>query len=398
LASFEQHVADSKNWLGDGYEAVHLWLDEYFKTLGPLHRRKRHHQEGVDQIRSLYGPLAAMAAAIHILRDCRHIPKASHYDIGFVDQLGLRKSWPTSAYVRFPEEDFAVLVKMNLEGPTGIVLWSFLNKDSALGLLSGGMVRLTPEEVSEYMKRWNVALSSRESLSPLRPHELRVTPLPSSTDSYLEEILKSPLFQSVKAQHPEVRLGFVPIQQLICPLVFVDNEYLEELRAELQGNETSDFVRFALPKNLAAALQVVSADPSLRTVTLVSPQKTLTVGPVQLQNVANGLEVKFTVAAAPSLISVSQVGNRLILRNGIHRAFLLAQLGAVEVPCIITTDVQLPLNFSSAYPSFHPNTFFQARPPLLADLLDASLSTELPLQTTRKLIRISAEESIIPVG
>jgi hypothetical protein len=396
LASFEQHVADSKNWLGQGYEPVHLWLDEYFKSLGPLHRKKRHHQEGVEQIRSLFGDLAATAAAIHIIRDCRHVPKASHYVIGFVDQLGLRKSWPTSSYVKFAEEDFAALIKMNLQGPVGLALWAFIERASVAALLSG-MTRLLPDEIVRYMERWTEASARRESLPPLQPREPHLNPLAGSSDSYIQELRQSPLFRTIEAQHPEVQFGLIPVQQLVCPLVLVDNEYLEELRAELQGNEPSDFVRFALPNNLSAVLQTVSSDPTLHSVTLVSRQKTLTVGPVQVQQVSGGLEIKFGIFSTLSMVSVSQVGNLLVLRNGIHRAFLMAQFGALEIPCIFIRESHLPLSLAAAYPSFHPSTLLQPRPPLLVDLLNPLLSVEVPLQKTRKVIRISAEESIIPV-
>jgi hypothetical protein len=396
VAAFEQHVADSKKWLGEGHEQVHLLLDEYFKTLGPLHRKVRHHHEGVEQIRFLYGDLAATAATIHILRDCRHVPKASHYSIGFVDSLGLRKSWPTSAYVKFSEEDFTALVQMNLKGPTGLALWSFINQENINGFLAG-ITTLSPEETARHVKRWSEAFASRLSLAPFEAQKTELTPLPEPSMSYIRQLFEKQIFQEIKGQLSGFQIGTVPVNQLICPLVYVDVEYLEELRAELPGTDPPDLVRFAFPEIVSSTIKIVSQDPTLRSATIVSPQKTLTIGPLQLQTGPAGVEAKFLISNTLSMIMVTRVGDRLYLKNGIHRAFLLAQLGITEIPCIFTQESQLSLTLSVAYPAFHPIVLTQPRPPLLVDLLDSSLSVELPIHRTRKFIKISAEESIIPV-
>ncbi len=344
----------------------------------------------------MYGDVAASAAAIHILRDCRHIPRANHYTIGFVDQFGLRKSWPTSAYVRYSEEDFTTLVELNLRGSSGLLLWSFIDNENIAGFL-GSMTRLTPDEVRTHQVRWTEAYSKRLSLPPLEPRNLEPAPLPESVKPYIDDLGSSPIFAVLRAQHPEFEIRLVPVDQLVCPLALIDNAYLEELRAELQGNDFQDYVRFALPKTLSAALKVASSDPTMHSVTFISQQKTVAVGPVQLQQTADGLEVKFTIASTLAMIFVSQVGERLILKTGVHRSFLLAQLGIKQIPCIFVRESQLQNPLSAAYPSFHPGILLQPRPPLLTDLFDPSLSTEIPLHNTRKVIRISAEESIIPI-
>ncbi len=184
----------------------------------------------------------------------------------------------------------------------------------------------------------------------------------------------------LRAQHPEFEIRLVPVDQLVCPLALIDNAYLEELRAELQGNDFQDYVRFALPKTLSAALKVASSDPTMHSVTFISQQKTVAVGPVQLQQTADGLEVKFTIASTLAMIFVSQVGERLILKTGVHRSFLLAQLGIKQIPCIFVRESQLQNPLSAAYPSFHPGILLQPRPPLLTDLFDLFIDRNTPTQ------------------
>jgi hypothetical protein len=49
----------------------------------------RHHREGIEEVRTLWGDLAAKAAEIHLLADMGgHIPKKTDYENGNVDNQG----------------------------------------------------------------------------------------------------------------------------------------------------------------------------------------------------------------------------------------------------------------------------------------------------------------------
>lgn len=64
-----EHCEDCLRALGDRFERVHQWLDEFQPEYGPRHRVFRHHAEGVEWIRVNWGDGAAEAARIHIRRD-----------------------------------------------------------------------------------------------------------------------------------------------------------------------------------------------------------------------------------------------------------------------------------------------------------------------------------------
>lgn len=110
-----------------------------------------------------------------------------------------------------------------------------------------------------------------------------------------------------------------------------------------------------------------------------------------------GTEVRFVITSSLNMILVSMVGSRLIIRNGIHRAFLLATHDLKEIPCILIREEGIPGLLTSAYPAFVPSTLTLARPPLLIDLANPKLCLEAPLQRTNKVIRVAAEETILPV-
>lgn len=102
MASFDDHCAIDRKHLGREFPEVHRWLDAYFKTDGFLHRRHRHHREGVEIVRKLWGVEGAKAAILHILVDAGHLPSKEDWSRGYVldsagkpdimDEFGLRNS------------------------------------------------------------------------------------------------------------------------------------------------------------------------------------------------------------------------------------------------------------------------------------------------------------------
>lgn len=71
--TFEGHCKRCREVLGESFEEVHQWLDEFHgKPLyGTRHRKLRHHWEGIEKVREIFGNLAVEAAKLHILDDLR---------------------------------------------------------------------------------------------------------------------------------------------------------------------------------------------------------------------------------------------------------------------------------------------------------------------------------------
>lgn len=395
MASLQRHVQDCREFLGDGCVEVNRWIDELFAILGPAHRKVRHHKEGIDEARILFGEKGGRAAAIHILRDCRQIPRRADYENGSVDILGLKKEWPASAYVAYSEEDFRAVVKNQLFGPSGLFLWSFVNPNALEPLLTSA-TKLSQTDIQGLHSRWTESIQERAKLSPLPSVQNVATDRPADASSYLESFFSSKAATSLSNNFGALTFASVPVEALITPLVFIDGEYLESLKPELQGSQTLDVVKFALPS--ITAMQIRAAmDTSLRNVTFLSSAKTLTVGPCVVTQTPEGTEIKFMVGANLSMILVSLFNGRFIVRNGIHRAFLLAKAGIKNIPCILINEPGIPTLLSSAYPSFVPQILMLPRPPLIIDYDNPHLCLEAPLQRTQKVIRIGAEESVLPV-
>jgi len=387
-------MKDCERFLGAPYENVNRWMDEFYATAGPKHRRFRHHWEGVREAERLFGEDGANAAIVHILRDCRNVPKAADYDSGAADALGLKAAWPVSAYIHYTEEAFSTLVKYTLEGPMAVVLWAFFRSEGELHSLLNGLSRLSPSQHAEYLQNWPKihARWIEMNSQPIPPAS--VSEVKGDMRTYFDET--AIVLHGLFAQLPGARFAMVPVDQLITPLTLIDYEYVEELKATLTGTEPRDIAAFALPRQIAVSAKA-AVDASGRAVNFISAEKSLALTPLTVTEIPGvGFEVKASVIGTPQLILVSHVAGRLYLRSGVHRAYLLASLGFKEIPCVLSEENQIPM-VMGVYPTFTPQILAQPRPPLLMDTFDPTLTLMIPAVRTTKIIRISAEELVLPV-
>jgi hypothetical protein len=398
MASLSQHNSDCERFLGQSFENVNRWIDEYFTQYGPTHRKFRHHREGVEQARDLFGDRGSVAAAIHILRDCRHIPRKQDYELGYVDALGLKANWSTASYIKYSEEDFTSLVEQLLK-PSGVVLWSFIDLP-ALQLVLNSLTRFDPQTIQQLSADWQKAKSNRESLPPLTATEMdhAISPIqdPAVSDYVRELEEKHPTFKLI-APGKEVSVVLVELDRLITPLVLLDYELIDSLKPELPFIDEIHVARFALPTQIAVAMKAM-VDPTMRSAIFVSNDKSLTASPAQVQQTPLGTAITFMVGASGSALVVASNSGRLILRNGIHRAFLLASMGVKSAPCVLVKE-EGPIFAppTQAYPTFADAVLAWPRPPMLTDFQNPDLTLQAPMQRTRKLIKIWAEETIIPI-
>ena len=73
MSTFEAHCDESIIRFGEGFEEVHRWLDEFQGTpkYRMRHRRVRHHEAGIREVKALFGELAGEVARQHIISDLK---------------------------------------------------------------------------------------------------------------------------------------------------------------------------------------------------------------------------------------------------------------------------------------------------------------------------------------
>ena len=82
VASFDDHCFVDEKHLGQRFPEVHRWLDEFFRKFGNAHRRERHHLEGIEEVRAMWGHEAARSAELHIVIDMGHVPSKADWEAG----------------------------------------------------------------------------------------------------------------------------------------------------------------------------------------------------------------------------------------------------------------------------------------------------------------------------
>jgi hypothetical protein len=395
MASLLQHNDDCRRFLGESFENVNEWMDEYFTQYGPTHRRFRHHREGINQARDLFGERGALAATIHILRDCRHIPQKEDYESGYVDALGLKTNWSVASYIKYSQEDFESMVEQLLR-PSGAVLWSFIDQ-LALQLLLSSLSRYDTKTIEQLSTEWQQATAKRLTFPPTE-NAYSATPIESpAVLEYLRELEeKHPTFKNI-APGKEVSIDLVQLDQLVSPLVLVDFELLDNLKAELPIPDEINIARFALPQRITIPIKAM-LDPTMRNAMFVSNDKSVTISDARVQQTPVGTAITFLVGATGSALIAANYSGRLILRNGIHRAVLLASLGIKSAPCVVVKE-EGPISaaIALAYPTFTDAVLALPRPPMVTDFLNSDLALQVPLQRTHKLVKITAEEMIVPI-
>jgi hypothetical protein len=93
MASRADHLFIDERHLRRTLNEVHGWLDYFYQTEGGGHRSKRHHQEGVEEVRARWGDDAAKSAELHIRLDMGWVPTMADWakrDSSWMDTMGRR--------------------------------------------------------------------------------------------------------------------------------------------------------------------------------------------------------------------------------------------------------------------------------------------------------------------
>ncbi len=104
--------------------------------------------------------------------------------------------------------------------------------------------------------------------------------------------------------------------------------------------------------------------------------------------------VGLVVGFGSNFLNAVQVGKRVLLNNGYHRACALRALGVTHAPCLIQTATcadELRVSIKSRVADDAKFYFESARPPLLCDFFDPKIRKLLPVRPHTEQIEVSFE-------
>ena len=200
------------------------------------------------------------------------------------------------------------------------------------------------------------------------------------------------------------RVGMVELDRLIVFQKHVSRNFVEKLSARLGPSpDPVSLFEFCLPlgkpdtpvniRQVGSKRYVFSCDSTdfrFHEPTLLTPEQMT--GYESFGAIAGivGLVVGF----GSNFLNVINVGKRMLLNNGYHRACALRALGVTHVPCIIQTATrvdELNVVVKSGIADNAEFYFESARPPLLKDYFDAKIRKVVPVRKRVRQIEVNFE-------
>jgi hypothetical protein len=271
----------------------------------------------------------------------------------------------------------------------GKVLLSFMSENEAAAFVS----TQSPQAFEELRSLWETARAAYSALptTELQPPALRE--LPSEVFPELAVIEAAPVFQENFGGR-EYQFKLVEIDRLVAFQQFVDSQFSVEAANGALGNGTMlEKVRFCLPRDFSTPLSIV---PEQNGLNILSLSRNINVRGIEVQQQPDQpLKVAFVVSARANWVQVAEFEGRYFLKNGYHRTWVLRHLGDEYVPAIVTKATSV--EEVGAGPGFFPPALILSdRAPMFEYFFNDALAPQLALKSTMKVIRLSAQESVLP--
>jgi hypothetical protein len=275
---------------------------------------------------------------------------------------------------------------------SGRVLLGFMSEEEAAAFVSAQTVA----SWDELRPEWLDARAAYEDLPLFEPQPPKLEDLPLETMAEVDAIQASPPFQQHFADK-EVRFAMVGLEHIVAFQQFVDTQFSTELagRDLSENDDLLGKIKLCLPRDFNADVSVALDEPT-RTATLATLSRNLNVVGMQAgQTPDQPFAVTFFVALGGNWVQIIEFEGRYFLKNGYHRVWLLHSRGDQSVPAIVTKATTVE-EIGAGPGFFPPALILSERPPLFRHFVDARLAPEVRLKSTMKVIRLSADQFVLP--
>lgn len=236
-------------------------------------------------------------------------------------------------------------------------------------------------------------------------------PIPEKLKGRIERIYADPIFNKSFSVLPcEIRL--VKLDNLVVYQKTVNLDHVQRLKKKLSANPTDEEI-FDLclssdqnPPPVDAAwlnnnaIQFTSLSNDLRFLEgeALEPGNVSWHCPGGTTKGCMGLFVGY----GAGYVNVISVNGRLILNNGMHRAYTLKNLGIEYIPAIVqnvSREEEIPIVFNKPEET-RKDCIESKRPPLLKDFFDTELMKHIKMTPKVRLVTViwNIEQRDIPIG
>jgi hypothetical protein len=234
-----------------------------------------------------------------------------------------------------------------------------------------------------------------------------VSELPKELEPLMQKVLADPVYQRSYSSVKH-RFGMVELDRLVVFQRYMDLSFVKGLEVE-RSSKMSPQEIFTLAMPFDHPVPMSTIDQPERGVCIVeSPSTDLRFldSVILRRNQLNKYDAPGPVAGVLGLVVgfgcnfmiAVHAGNRLILNNGSHRAYLLRKLGVTHAPCIIQTvknTKELAEEVHGDVPERLDCYLKDPRPPMLKDYFDPKLIIPLQVRPAVRRIQITYEVKVL---
>jgi hypothetical protein len=279
-------------------------------------------------------------------------------------------------------------------------LVGYLPRDQAIQVISGGMVPQSETDRAAAIAVWERYRAADDSRPPIEVKS-PVRELPSAYETLASEFQRRADVIQAFAPH---QWSVAAIDLTVPILTFQSLVHTDDATQRVAGINIHDphaLFNACLPEPERVELPG-GFDPSQNAFTVSSLNPNLRIASFELVDAAQPAGVVkriagFTLSLGSSHIQVAEYSGRWMIRDGYHRLCGLIALGATIVPCIHIKARTFEETGAARPGFFGYEVLYSDRPPQLTDFLDERLSLEVTTAAVRKVVRIRAEEFVVPV-
>lgn len=290
----------------------------------------------------------------------------------------------------------ATVTSVNAENRNAKVLLGYMSEQDAIGFLKS-QCSIEGATYDHLRTLWSNAKSAVDALPP-KDLSAEIVDLDVQTKEHVEEVSNQPAFPEVVQQR---RWSFraVEIDKLVCFQKHVDIDYATGLAKDLNFADADTLIEFCLPLRPARRQIAKTVDPYQNVYTIFAPNMDFRIlGMEEAEDPVTKRKLfGFAVGFGVRFIQVVHFANRYFLKNGYHHVYALGRNGVKHVPCILIEGENLE-DTGAGRPGFFPDDLLlSARPPTFADFLESRIAAELQMRPVTKIVRVKAEEFVLPV-
>lgn len=250
----------------------------------------------------------------------------------------------------------------------------------------------TGEDPLELWRRFNQATAQ---LAPVPKGQL--VPSPDSAEPLISTIKQRPSYIEHYERFADYRIASAPIESLLAPQWYADMDYIDEIAKDLPDKASVEAqLRFAFSEGKISE-PIVSG----KTVLFSSPRRDLHVDPVpRVQRQADGEFMIYVRATSrPNYIQVAEIGEQLLLVNGVHKVCALYRAGFTHCYCVVRKahDVATAGLDPQSASMLRSPVFDGTRPALVIDFLKTETAAPLTLRSMNQVLQVMLQSGTLTV-